>query len=154
MDLSSTFSMDVVQKALDGLSLRHTAIASNLANVDTPGYHRKVVSFEDSLKTAISHHDGAGSSQGIPQASNDEQLAMKLTRADHMTQFPVISNLTQLEPQMDEVTDVEYRSDGNSVDVETEMSQLAKNTQRYTALARMEKELFQKLKIAMSGEGG
>ena len=38
--------------ALDGLSVRHRAIASNLANSSTPNYRRLEVSFEDQLERA------------------------------------------------------------------------------------------------------
>jgi flagellar basal-body rod protein FlgB len=43
----------VIDAALKGLSLRQRAIASNLANVDTPGYKALRVRFEDRLKEAI-----------------------------------------------------------------------------------------------------
>lgn len=39
----------MVEYALDGLSLRHTAIASNIANANTLGYRPRRVSFEDQL---------------------------------------------------------------------------------------------------------
>lgn len=42
----------VVEYALDGLSLRHAAIASNIANASTPGYRPQKVSFEDLLAEA------------------------------------------------------------------------------------------------------
>ena len=44
---SSTFL--TAQGALDGLSARHTAIADNISNVNTAGYHRRIVPFEESL---------------------------------------------------------------------------------------------------------
>ena len=43
----------VIDAALKGLSLRQRAIASNLANVETPGYKALRVRFEDRLKEAI-----------------------------------------------------------------------------------------------------
>ncbi|MBI2308412.1 MAG: flagellar biosynthesis protein FlgB [Rhodocyclales bacterium] len=42
----------MVEYALDGLSLRHAAIASNIANATTPGYRPQKVSFEDELAAA------------------------------------------------------------------------------------------------------
>ena len=35
--------------AMDGLALRQRTIANNIANVNTPNYHAKRVSFEDAL---------------------------------------------------------------------------------------------------------
>ncbi|MBD8044731.1 flagellar biosynthesis protein FlgB [Arthrobacter sp. Sa2BUA2] len=42
-----------LQSALNGLSLRQRAIANNIANVNTPGYHAQRVSFEDALAKSV-----------------------------------------------------------------------------------------------------
>ena len=39
----------IVGRALDGLTMRHKAIAANLANESTPGFKRFEVAFEDQL---------------------------------------------------------------------------------------------------------
>jgi flagellar basal-body rod protein FlgB len=44
--------------ALDGLALRQRAIANNIANVNTPNYHAKRVSFEDALARSVAAGDG------------------------------------------------------------------------------------------------
>lgn len=44
--------------ALDGLALRQRTIANNIANVNTPGYHAKRVSFEDALASSVRAGDG------------------------------------------------------------------------------------------------
>jgi flagellar basal-body rod protein FlgB len=44
--------------ALDGLALRQDAIANNIANVNTPGYQAKRVSFEDALAASVKAGDG------------------------------------------------------------------------------------------------
>lgn len=43
---------DIVGYALDGLTLRHSAIASNIANAGTPGYRPLEVNFEAQLAAA------------------------------------------------------------------------------------------------------
>lgn len=43
---------DVLHRALDGLSQRQQAISANVANLETPGYQAREVSFEDSLRRA------------------------------------------------------------------------------------------------------
>jgi flagellar basal-body rod protein FlgB len=43
--------------AIDGLDARQQAISANLANVETPGYLARTVSFEDSLRSAIGGGD-------------------------------------------------------------------------------------------------
>jgi flagellar basal-body rod protein FlgB len=46
-----------LQVALHGTSLRQQAIAQNVANVNTPGYRRQEVSFEDALGNALRAND-------------------------------------------------------------------------------------------------
>jgi flagellar basal-body rod protein FlgB len=41
--------------AVAGLSARQTAIASNIANIETPGYQARKVKFEEALSTAVAH---------------------------------------------------------------------------------------------------
>jgi len=43
--------------ALNGLDARQRAISSNLANIETPGYHAREVNFEDSLRDAFADGD-------------------------------------------------------------------------------------------------
>jgi flagellar basal-body rod protein FlgB len=47
--LSGDVNFKVIGKMLDGAAARHKAIAANLANVETPGYKRRYVSFEKEL---------------------------------------------------------------------------------------------------------
>ena len=42
-----------LDSAMDGLALRQRAIANNIANVNTPGYHAKRVSFEAALAESV-----------------------------------------------------------------------------------------------------
>lgn len=51
-------TMNALTSALDGLALRQRTIAQNIANVNTPNYHAKVVSFENALAQSVSAGDG------------------------------------------------------------------------------------------------
>lgn len=42
-----------LQVALDGLDRRQRAISANVANLETPGYLAREVTFEDSLRAAV-----------------------------------------------------------------------------------------------------
>lgn len=44
--------------ALDGLASRQRAIANNIANVNTPGYHARRVDFEAALSRSVANGDG------------------------------------------------------------------------------------------------
>ena len=63
-----------MSSALDGLSMRQRAIADNIANIQTPGFQAKVVSFEDSLAGAVRK----GSGVALPTVSR----SMAPTRED------------------------------------------------------------------------
>ena len=49
MDL---LSVNLINKALEGLSMRQTYLAQNIANANTPDYQAVKVSFEQALKEA------------------------------------------------------------------------------------------------------
>ena len=42
-----------LERAIQGAGLRHEALASNLANVNTPGYRRQDVDFASALQAAM-----------------------------------------------------------------------------------------------------
>ena len=51
---SNAFSyINVLDRAADASWTRESAIANNVANVDTPGYKRQDVAFEDILKREL-----------------------------------------------------------------------------------------------------
>jgi flagellar basal-body rod protein FlgB len=51
-------TMNALSSALDGLALRQRTIAQNVANVNTPNYHAKIVSFENALSQSVAAGDG------------------------------------------------------------------------------------------------
>ena len=60
-------SAAVLKKALDGLSMRYSYIAQNIANANSPNYSPVKVSFEDELRSAAAR--GLGAIQDMkPQA--------------------------------------------------------------------------------------
>jgi flagellar basal-body rod protein FlgB len=48
-------SSSALRVAVTGLSARQTAIANNIANVETPGYKARKVKFEEALLGAVAH---------------------------------------------------------------------------------------------------
>ena len=50
-DLSSSS----LRVAVAGLAARQTAIANNIANIETPGYRARKVEFEQALQNAVAH---------------------------------------------------------------------------------------------------
>ncbi len=118
-------TISLIESAMNGAGLRHRVISSNIANVDTPGYKRLQVSFEEglaqlteSLVTTDPKHV-SGLKQGIPspQVKKDETTSMRV--------------------------------DGNNVDVDVEMAELTKNSIYYNTLATQTYQYFSQLRTAI-----
>ncbi len=108
----------MLKKALDFQSMRHTIIASNIANVDTPGYKAVDIRFEKELRSAI----GSG-----------DTLAMKTTDSKHIGGRK--KDLKGIKPEIIPERGVS-RLDGNNVDIDREMTKLAENQLMYIATIR------------------
>lgn len=68
MDVSSSRT-DLLARVLDAAALRHRVIANNIANVNTPGFKRLDVSFEDELAKVLA---GGGDVRGVkPTVAED-----------------------------------------------------------------------------------
>lgn len=133
-NLLFTRTMNMLEKGLDASALRNKVIADNLANVDTPGYKRSEVLFEEELRKAMGRETG---------------LTGKLTHDRHIpfgsnAEFNVAAKVVRSE-------DTSMRNDGNNVDIDREMAALAKNSIMYTALAQELNGEFQKMKMAING---
>jgi flagellar basal-body rod protein FlgB len=46
---------ELLTQVMNAASLRHKVISQNIANVNTPGYHRLEVTFEDEMAKALAH---------------------------------------------------------------------------------------------------
>lgn len=111
------------KKMLDATTLRHEAIASNLANIETPNYKRIDVapSFTAELKQAL----GSG---------NAEQLAA-------------------LEPKLEVDPDAVAQSpDGNTVNLETELANLQQNTMAHALETQLVSYQLVRLQMAITGK--
>ena len=66
MDCLTSNTMLLLQRSMDYLWSKQTCILDNIANVETPGYKTKYVTFEESLRQAIqsaAQKEGASTSQ-------------------------------------------------------------------------------------------
>lgn len=51
--LNNDLTLQIMEKGLDTSSVRHRVISNNIANVDTPGFKRSKVEFEEHLEKAL-----------------------------------------------------------------------------------------------------
>lgn len=123
---------NILEKTLDATWKRNEVISNNIANVDTPQFKRSNVSFEDELNKAL----------------DSSELDMKTTDQRHISTKSDLSDLSIKVAQ--DSTSLQYRLDGNNVDIESEMSDLAKNSIRYSTLIQKVSDEYKKLKYVIS----
>ena len=104
-DLFTDKAARALTRALDGYALRQKAIANNIANEETPGFQRSEVLFESDLRSALNAR-GPGA-------------AMK--------------RLEELKPQVQLDIESPFTSEGNNVNIDREMADLARNGLSYRA---------------------
>lgn len=104
--------------------LRHSVTTSNIANAETPGYHAKKVDFEAALGRAL---------------DIDGLRGMSTTAGDHIA---VGGASAAVRPDVYENPEGAINNDGNTVDLEKEMSALSENAILYkTALQLINKKM-------------
>lgn len=59
------FNNTVLKQTLSALMLRNRVTSMNIANIETPGYNRKQVEFEDSLAQALRNSESQGASASL-----------------------------------------------------------------------------------------
>ena len=113
--------IDLLEAGIKVEGLRQTTIASNMANLGTPGYRRLGVKFEEMLAKAL---DSAGT-----------------------------ADLSDIEPELFTPNDTPVKSNGNNVDLESEVGELVKNSLRHTAYVRILQKKFAQIEAAMRISG-
>jgi len=126
----SLFSSTIrwLEQGLRYASLRQQAIADNIANADTPGYKAKDVRFQAEFDRAL-------------------RLEAKRTNPNH---FP-FRNEQNGKIIVTTNANISYNHNGNSVDIDQEMSKLAENQIYYNALIERVNGKFNTLQTVIKG---
>lgn len=117
-----TDNYQLARKLLDASALRQEAIASNVANAETPGYRRLDLApdFATQLKASVDRGDGA--------------------------------TLSGLQPRLAEDTTARsMRPDGNTVEIEHELLAMNRNAVEYDYLSEVVSNNLKQLRVAISG---
>ena len=111
------------KRMLDVTAMRHEAIASNLANVETPNYKRVDVStnFENQLRQAVASKDPSAIASLQPELTVDTQA-------------------------------VSGRSDGNTVLLESELLKLNQNMVEHSLETQLVTGSLTRLRLAITGK--
>jgi len=123
---SSNFQ--TLEKALDYSSLKHKTIAQNIANVDVPNYKAKDVSFKQVL------------------TESTKPIMANRTDPRHF-QFSISTGQLNVYTKKN----TEYNHNGNNVDIDSEMSDMAANQIYYQALIERINGKFSTLQNVIKG---
>lgn len=106
-------TIGTLEKSLDFASAKNRTIASNIANIDTPNYKAKNITFKNAL--------------------SDEMNKMPDTYRTHPKHYNFNQTINQKGHEITKNNNT-YNHNENDVDVDLEMSKLAKNQIYYQSL--------------------
>ncbi len=114
---------DLAKKMLDATILRHEALASNMANSQTPGYKR--IDLDPTFETQLQTLANQGDTEGVK--------ALTPTLQQDMSAHAI-------------------SPDGNNVQIDTEMIEMNKNTLNYDYLTQFISNSIKHINAAITGE--
>ena len=127
-------TISLLERSLNLRSLQHRALASNIANMDTPNYKAVEIAVKEEMNR---NQDAASGIQLVRSQSG--HLPIEHTWADSV-------KLKVARPP-----EFSLRGDGNTVDLDRTMGRLAENTLLYKTAAQIISQKFSGLKRAISG---
>ncbi|WNV81379.1 flagellar basal body rod protein FlgB [Bacillus atrophaeus] len=127
MDLFSG-TIQNLENALGRANIKQKVITNNIANIDTPNYKAKKVSFQNLLNQ---------------ESSRLESVKIDYRHVDFSDEGSngsIVAN-----------SNTAYQQNGNNVDVDKEMTDLAENQINYQALVERMSGKFNSLKTVLTG---
>lgn len=121
-----------LQTSLSMRQARHNVTSANIANAETPGYHAQKLDFEEALSRSL---------------DRDGLRAMSATHKDHIT---VGGRSAAVRADIYDNPVGAVNNDGNTVDLEKEMSALSENAILYKAALQLINKKMAALKYAAS----
>ena len=119
---------NLLKNALDVSSLRQRVISGNLANINTPGYKVNKVEFEKHLKAAT------------------EGVSLKKTDKGHFG----VDNIGEIQGTLEKRRSTAYNENGNNVDVDLEMTEMAANELHYSTLISLMNSKYSKINASIN----
>jgi flagellar basal-body rod protein FlgB len=159
--------IDVLDKGLDAAWKRNEVLANNIANADTPGFKRYDAEFEHVFQNALgdgssSFFDASASGSAVNAAARFTQSGALRDEFRHavaggggdFAEESFAGRMAQI--NRDVATNVSrdgdqsMRMDGNSVDVDYEMTELAKNALLYDSITYATSKEIGRIKIVLN----
>lgn len=129
---------NVLESALNVSNVRHKVISNNIANIDTPNFRRSEVIFESYLKNYLDKAEQK-------DIGDSKKLPILTTNSRHINDEKQ-EGQPFLGAVIKKVNNQIMRTDGNNVDIDIEMADMAKNTIYYQAVAQRLNGYFSTLK--------
>ena len=124
-DISFGLTVGMLKNAMDGASTTHSALANNIANVNTPNFRRTDVSFKEAL--AATDPSANASADELPLVTTDTRdiPGGGAQPGQPFSATSVVDNTTQM------------RIDGSNVDIDQEMAKLSLNSGYAQTMAQL-----------------
>jgi flagellar basal-body rod protein FlgB len=113
---------------LDYSARKQQVITSNLANSETPGYKAKELNFDEVFQQEL-------------QGSE----SLKKTREKHIDSRPLLIREAEIKEKANDA----LGRDGNNVDLDREMTQLAQNVLKFSVVSRLYQQKIQMIKYSL-----
>jgi flagellar basal-body rod protein FlgB len=124
----------VLENSLGHRLAKQNTIASNLVNANTPGFRALGYSFENQLQAAV---------------GNDGGMPMKSSNSKHMKAGGLAAE--DVKPDVFVKPTESIGNDGNTVDVDAEMAELAETQIMYKATVELLNRRFAMMKYGING---
>jgi len=141
--LDSLF-MNSLSSAITAGQLRQRVMANNIANANTPGYKEQSVQFESLLQQALN-------SQGYTVSGTNTGQNLSMLANNPLDIGGATNSSAQVAPLVSTDTSTSVSSNGNSVNIDQQMSSLAENQINYGALVQDLNDQFLMLRTAIVG---
>jgi flagellar basal-body rod protein FlgB len=133
LDFFNDRTLDAMSAYLGRMSQRQQVVASNLANIDTPGYRSKDVSFHATMQELLS----------------DNSIGIRTSQSRHIQGNPI-----SLRASAVEVQGLSFRADGNNVNLDREMLKLSETSFAYSLITQLVRGKFRTLALSINGGNG
>lgn len=144
--VNSDSTYNLIKDGLKASNLRAKAIANNMANVNTEGYKRFNVIFEENLQKENNNSGLQLKTTNENQyRSNSSGLELKRTNEEHIAS----RNAENGDISIEQENGTSMKSDGNNVDLDVEKVNQAANTLKYNALISSINVKFNNLKTVL-----
>ncbi len=117
VDFIQNQTLDAATAYMSRLSQRQQIVASNLANIDTPGYKTKDITFHATMQELLL----------------EDSTDLRATRPEHRASMIPVPR----QAQVFEVQGLTSRNDKNNVDLDSEMLKLSETSFGYSLMSQI-----------------